>query len=482
MSRWWLIIAAIATAAGFYFGGGLHPTWWLMWIAPMPLLVAATSAGGKPAFVAAFVAYFLGGLDMWRYLHGVLGLPAHVVILFTAGPALIFAADVLVSSRLLRAGRVWQGVLSFPALWVAYEYLQATVSPHSTFGNLAYTQMNFLWIIQIASVTGIWGISFVVLLFASTAAALLARSGIWRQRRWVAVASLVVLAAVAEYGRLHLFDMESGDHPINVALIAKDDATNIYRKDGLETLSLLRDYATQAQSTVTAHPDIIVLPEKIAVISDEHMSDVDSLFSSLANDTKAAIVVGVVERKPSIRYNESRLYLPGQTQPKVYLKHHLIPGIESESPGSERVAVSMPHGALGLEICKDMDFPALSREYGKAGVGLMLVPAWDFRLDGWLHGRMAVLRGVENGFFVVRSAKDGLLTVSDPEGRILGEKQSSDGFETLETWASFRQRATLYTRFGDWFAWLDLLLSAVVLGFVFTARKKSFQGFSSAAG
>lgn len=63
------------------------------------------------------------------------------------------------------------------------------------------------------------------------------------------------------------------------------------------------------------------------------------------------------------------------------------------------------HSVWGMQICKDMDFPRLSRRYGVKGVGLLLVPAWDFTLDGWLHGRMAVMRGVESGFTIVRGCQ-----------------------------------------------------------------------------
>src|SRR5206468_8848188 len=73
----------------------------------------------------------------------------------------------------------------------------------------------------------------------------------------------------------------------------------------------------------------------------------------------------------------------------------------------------------GLQICKDMDFPELSREYALQGANLLLVPAWDFNLDRWLHARMAVLRAVENGFALARSARNGLLTLSDNRGRIV---------------------------------------------------------------
>ena len=91
-----------------------------------------------------------------------------------------------------------------------------------------------------------------------------------------------------------------------------------------------------------------------------------------------------------------------------YDKHHLLPGVEPEKPGHKRE----PYQASrwGLQICKDMDFPKLSRQYAAEGANLMLVPAWDFNLDRWLHARMAVLRAVENGFALARSARNGLLT------------------------------------------------------------------------
>jgi predicted amidohydrolase len=102
-----------------------------------------------------------------------------------------------------------------------------------------------------------------------------------------------------------------------------------------------------------------------------------------------------------------------------YDKHHLLPGVEPEKPGDKRVLLDQPSGRWGLQICKDMDFPELSREYAALGANLLLVPAWDFNLDRWLHARMAVLRAVENGFALARSARNGLLTLSDNRGRII---------------------------------------------------------------
>jgi apolipoprotein N-acyltransferase len=114
-----------------------------------------------------------------------------------------------------------------------------------------------------------------------------------------------------------------------------------------------------------------------------------------------------------------------------------------------------------MEICKDMDFPRLSRQYSQDGVGLLLVPAWDFVDDGWLHGRMAVLRGVESGFSIARSAKLGLLTATDDRGRILADRNTlAVPFATVIATIPVRHDATIYSRFGDWFAWLDIVFLA----------------------
>jgi apolipoprotein N-acyltransferase len=104
----------------------------------------------------------------------------------------------------------------------------------------------------------------------------------------------------------------------------------------------------------------------------------------------------------------------------TYAKHHLIPGIEAPfAPGSS----TLRFDGAGIAICKDLDFQDTARE--NAGARVLFVPAWDFTSDAELHRRMAVMRGVEGGFALVRSARDGYLSVHDAWGRLLAEKRSS---------------------------------------------------------
>ena len=157
-----------------------------------------------------------------------------------------------------------------------------------------------------------------------------------------------------------------------------------------------------------------------------------------------------------------------------YDKHHLLPGVEPEKPGDKRVLLDQPSGRWGLQICKDMDFPKLSREYAVLGANLLLVPAWDFNLDRWLHARMAVLRAVENGFALARSARNGLLTLSDNRGRIVAETATVPGrFVSITGKVNVAREQTFYTRTGDWFAWLCVAMFVILLAFPFLARSRS---------
>jgi len=96
----------------------------------------------------------------------------------------------------------------------------------------------------------------------------------------------------------------------------------------------------------------------------------------------------------------------------------------------------------------------------------MAVPANDFVKDGWIHARMAVMRGVENGFAVVRSAFNGLETASDAQGRVLGAPaRCSRAWRGLSAQVPLGPGPTLYTRIGDVFAWM-CVLTAFLLGFL----------------
>ena len=137
------LLAALASAFALYLGTGLHPIWWLTWLAPLPLLLIAPKLSLHSAFGVSWLAATLGALNLWHYFRHDLQSPLLLCLVVLLLPSAIFAAAILFFCRCILRGSPIQAALIFPSLWVAYEYFQAISSPHGTALNLAYSQMNF---------------------------------------------------------------------------------------------------------------------------------------------------------------------------------------------------------------------------------------------------------------------------------------------------------------------------------------------------
>jgi apolipoprotein N-acyltransferase len=453
------VLATVATAAMFYFGNGLEPWWPLMWFAPLPLLLFALRSKWWTAAVTAVAVMMLGNLNMWSYFTKTLGMPgsAWVGIFLAAG--VVFAAGVLLFRVLVLRGAVWSGVLALPAVWVTSEYVRNVTSPHGSAGSLAYSQLKFLPFLQLASITGPWGMTFVLLLFpAAIAIALHIRRHSWKRALQVAGAGGGVVAAVLLFGAVRLSLPQK--QMVKVGLITSDEKLNDTVTDpGVDTERLFRDYAREADRLATDGAQAIVMPEKLGVTLEGEAAGTDAVMQSVSAEKLATIVAGVVHVAAPVKYNEARIYVPGSVVQR-YDKEHMLPPFESNlKPGTTLTVLPRPQQKWGVAICKDMDFASPARLYGRAGVGLMLVPGWDFVVDGSWHGHIAVMRGVEDGFSIARAAKNGFLTVSDNRGRIMGEVSSSSApFATLLVDVPAAHSWTVYQLLGDWFAWVAIAL------------------------
>jgi apolipoprotein N-acyltransferase len=449
------------SAALFFLGTGLAPAWPLTWLAAIPVLWVAPRLSASRAFFVALAAYAIGGLNEWSYSRTVL--PTWVVASILLLASAIFGVTVLLFRMSASRGKLWQAALIAPAFWVTVEYLISILSVHGTFGNLSYSQMDFLPILQIASVTGIWGISFCMVLFAATVAALLS-PGSRQSKTPLAAGVFVFLACVVGLGAWRLSATPKDSPSVKVALIASDSPENIRAGSPAEGQAIFQRYADQLKPLADQGVKLFVLPEHSGPITDGSQAEADAFFGQLAKHTGAYIAIGIDRITPTVSWNQERLYSPQGELVATYNKHHLLPHWEDEfAPDVKRAVFNASSGKWGLQICKDMDFPRLSREYSQDGIGLLLVPAWDFVDDAWLHGRMAILRGVESGFSIARSAKLGILTATDDRGRILGERRTiGPAFASVVATVPVRHDATIYSRFGNWFAWLCILLFLAV--------------------
>ncbi len=463
-------LACAATATMMYFGSGLNPLWPLMWLAPLPVLWFATRGGRRSAALVAGLASLAGALSYWTYFR-LLGLPAVAWLGGFGVAAIVFALAVLLFRALLLKNRVAAAVLGFPAAWVTFEYGRNLLWPHGTAGSLAYTQLHFLPFLQLASLTGPWGMTFVLLLLpAGLTAAWRLREEPQRARR-VLLFTVGTVGVVLIFGCVRLALPQPGPR-VRIALAASDATGNQnVAAAGAHTQQLVNSYATRLwkpDGTALRDIDAIVLPEKLGRVTDADVAPLDAILQKLAEQTGATVVAGFDRQSGPVAYNQARLYQPGSAV-RTYDKQHLLPPFELKfTPGKDLVRVQRPHTAWGVAICKDLDFADPSRRYGKEGVGLMLAPAWDFNVDRAWHGHIAVMRGVEDGFSVSRAAKDGFLTVSNNRGRILAEARSDSApFAIMVATVPAGHSWTLFQVMGDWFAWLAiaLLLLAIVRAF-----------------
>jgi apolipoprotein N-acyltransferase len=458
-----VVLCLTVSAALFYFGTGLTPAWLLIWLAPIPVLWLARRVSVGMAFFVAMAAYVIGGFNVWFYMRTVTPLP--VALLSLLAPACLFGVAVLLFRYCVVRGKLWQAALVVPAFWVVFEYVTSLVSIHGTIGNLGYTQMNFVPILQIAALTGMWGISFSIFFFAAVIAVLLS-AGPGRQKQWLALGAAAFFFCVFGYGARRLADKQQGVPRLKVALVASDDARMMIASTPEQTLGMYGAFGDQIRTMSGQGIKMFVLPEHSGAITDALVDEVDAKFGEMAKDANAFIAIGVDRIGAKRAWNEERLYSPDGKLVTTYDKHHLLPHWEDQfTPSSSRATVKEVSGTWGLQICKDMDFPKLSREYSQDGVGLMIVPGWDFTMDGWSHGRIAMMRGVEDGFSVARSAKKSIIYATDDRGRVLAQRETGWApFTTVVTWVPVHHDVTIYSRWGDWFAWLNLALLVGLLG------------------
>ncbi len=468
-----VVLAATALSATlFHFGTGLTPVPWLTWVAPLPVLVLAHRVGARAAFLAASAAWLGGETTMWGYFLDTVQIPPPMVVSMIVGSALLFGLVVLSSRALMLRGRPLAAVAVVPAAWVAVEYAASVLSPNGAWWSLAYTQADVLPVLQTASVTGPWGITFLLLGVPSAVAAFFAprapgragRAG-WAGRPRVAVTAAIILALTVGYGawRLHA---PYGEGSEKVALLATDRM-----EDGwvpvasAEGRALLGRYTARIPGLVARGARVVVMPEKVFVADDATLPVLAAPLARLAADHHVDIIVGLILKRSGGLRNAAVDFPADGSRPVEYFKHHLIPGLESDfQPGNRKAFVPGSGSRWGIAICFDLDLPGLVRGYRRSGATTIFVPAWDFDRDRWLHGRMAVTRGVETGLTVARAARNGDLVVSDANGRIRTEAHSADApFVSTLTTLPTGSADTPYTRFGDWFAWACALLLLLAL-------------------
>ncbi|MBC8082758.1 MAG: hypothetical protein H7Z21_06050, partial [Hymenobacter sp.] len=141
---------------------GLEPVWWLVWLAPVPLLCLAYRASWGRALALTALAAGIGASVNAPYYLQVMPLPAVAAVVLAQTLAWVFVVGA--TRRLVVRYRAWWTVFAYPTLWVAVDTLLATVLPDGNWGSVAYSQATFLPALQVAALLGVAGVLFLVAL------------------------------------------------------------------------------------------------------------------------------------------------------------------------------------------------------------------------------------------------------------------------------------------------------------------------------
>jgi apolipoprotein N-acyltransferase len=322
---------------------------------------------------------------------------------------------------------------------------------------MGYSLITLLPLAQFASIAGVAGLTFLSALLPMCIATLLLRPGAWRE---TALAGVLPISLILVFGFYRL--SQPYETSVRIGLGAIDELTMRALRSPADAALVAERYASLARSRGVADLDFILFPERVFAYTQGETGTTSELLQGLARRSGATVVAGFDEKLVGEQHaNTARIFVP-QGEPLRYVKRRLVPGLELNlTPGSESTVM----GSTGIAICKDMDFAPMILEYGRQEVSLMLVPAWDFKIDARLHSRMAMLRSIENGFAMARAAATGRLTVNDAYGRILAEQETTP---TEPAWLVARVGLssnihTVYAKIGDTFAWITVMGSIFLL-------------------
>ncbi len=372
--------------------------------------------------------------------------------------------------------------LVFPIAATAMDFFSASGSPIGTFGSIAYSQRDFLAVMQIASVTGLWGITFVISWFASLV------NHFWDGNRsplsWTLAGSFALILCLS-LGRT-LFPTQ----PEQTAVIAgfsipngtlskfigqfnnEDEAGFRQAVDELHVAEL-----NQIRILAQDGANIVVIQEGGVMGMTDQIEKMIEDAGEVAKEENIYIVLPTFDLQQTPPVNSVHIIDPNGD---VVLTHIKYGGnlFEGTLKGNEVLqTVDTPYGKLSAIICWDADFPDIVKQAGAQNVDLLFVPSQDWLGVRDIHAGMATFRAVENGMTIFRQTGQGVSLVSDAYGNVLNRV---DTFEELENDFAGIQKVqtpigsvnTLYPSVGDGFGNIMLLGLVGLLISLWVIRRK----------
>ncbi|KAB8029060.1 nitrilase-related carbon-nitrogen hydrolase [Fluviispira multicolorata] len=432
------IILMLISSICYFFSTGFNNISFLLWIAPIPIFIYSFFNSYKRTFILAFSSFILGGLSYYKYFND---FPS--IIFSILEYSLFFSVIIILCKFLFQKIRKWYVIFFPPSCYSLYEYCSSLVSKNGTINSLSYTQIDFQLLIQLASITGIYGITF-ILYFLPYAVSIFIYYLILKNKKnciLVFIFPILIMICTILFGYSRIKILDSHSHENIIIGMASADHLNSFSIINNEESSkkVIEHYISLIPMLSKNGAKIILFPEKITTINYKILSNISKLLSDAAIKYNVTIILGIRRiDSNNIFYNSAWIFSENGNLISTYDKHFLLPyyevntiyNIPEITPGKTFVTFNFKDSIFGIAICKDMDFQKITHAYSKLNAKVMFVPALDFIKDGWFHGRIAIFRGIEGGFSVVRAPSQGILMASDEAGRIIKKVATSSSENT----------------------------------------------------
>jgi apolipoprotein N-acyltransferase len=448
----------------------------LAWIAAAPLLAAMQYEGGLRRSLWVFAAIAVAThIAIAKIVTVPITWP---MMLMFAIPISItsFAIVAVASAASRRLGPTW-GIYAFPALVVTSEWLTYTATELSSWGAMAYTQVDNLALIQTASLAGIAGVSFLVAMGSSVTAVVLTQG--WRPVKWQLALFAALFVAAHLYGEIRLANDNTGP---SVRVAAVESPIPVERIPAIiANPSLGRDYDTHLFGRTALSADmgakVAAWNEVATLVSPADEAAFVERGRNLAREKHIAIVMayGVKRSLKPLRFENKYLWItPDGAIADEYFKRHPVPGEGSISGSVPARVVDTAYGKMSGGICYDYDFPRIALDNARGGAGVVFAPSSDWRGIDPLHSSMARFNAVAAGVSMVRSVRAATSFASDPYGRIRATMRFGEpGDGVMLATVPVNKVETLYTRTGDVLPLITAAFSALTMALLFRRRKEA---------
>jgi len=470
----------------------------LAWVALVPLLLVMRRRPFAAGFTAglvffATVLYWLNFvMTTYGGLQPLFSLLAYLFLITYL--AVYFGLATWVSCQLEAVFKL-PYLLTLPPLWVALEYLRGAIFTGFPWAIIGYSQQNFSLAIQSCDVTGVYGVSLMLIIVNCAIAGMIAAPKSRLAWLGVAAASIISISHFGYGAWRESQPLEQRSEQLQVALIQGNiDQMQKWAPDNRQ--ASIDRYSRLSRLALEHQPDLVIWPEAATPFFLQDQSDLAEQVRQLPKTLNASLLVGSPAYQQSSDgyqyFNSAYLLSPSGAEVGRSDKKHLVPfgeyvpfgnllgfieklvvGVGDFSPGEIRPLPLNGH-SLGVLICYEAIFPKLARDYVRQGSDLLV----NLTNDAWF-GRssapyqllaMTRFRAIENRIWIARAANTGISALISPAGNVAF---SGPIFEELQLSGSvgLGAEATFYTRYGDLFAYVCLVMSGIFIVLLLLARK-----------